>query len=230
MGRTTVKYKDAFTRGVYDEVHRLDQYVREIHESLKRSHAILEQQTKQDVAKARDEEAQQDIAIAFLDPEHDLLEVFPAMFSSATFVSIFSFFEHEMFSLCKRLQRIRNYTATYRESDGKGIDQAAAYLEKVCGLTKVKSIRTWEEVKRLQEIRNVIVHRRGEFREEGAPDDEDGEIRKYVEKRTDIKIDADNTLLVTKEFCFHVTGVVRQYLLDLIAKMPDTDTYQEWAR
>lgn len=230
MGMFTVKYKDAFRRGIYEEVHQLDEYVREIHESLKRSHESLQQRAAELVSKGVDEETQQEIAISFLDPEHNLAEVYPAMFSATTFVSIFSYFEHEMVSFAQRLHKIRGYKVALKDMASQGIEQAAIYLDKICDIKGPKQITTWHEIKRLQDIRNVIVHRRGILKEKGAPDANDAAIRQYLKDRTDILVDAGNTLVLTKDFCLHAIGVVRDYLLELIAKMPDTDTFEERAR
>jgi len=49
----------------------------------------------------------------------------------------------------------------YIDMKGKGIDRAKVYLEKVFGVDLQAGMQSWQEIKALQKIRNVIVHEDG---------------------------------------------------------------------
>jgi len=230
MGMIQVKYKDAYASAIRSECDQLTEYVTEIHKSLAGSHKALEKSVAEAIDKTEDEDAQQEIAISFLDPEHNLLEVFPAMFSAATFVSIYSYLEHEMVGLCKDIEKRRKLSIALDDLAGAGIDQAAKYLEKICAIKEPKKGAAWSEIKHMQHVRNALVHRRGIMREKTATEDPEKAMREYVNSRPAISINSAETLVLTKDYCLHAVKTIRDYLLETVGKLPDTETFEERAR
>ena len=58
---------------------------------------------------------------------------------------------------------------------GKGIDRARLYLQKVMGLPLNTSV-VWQEIKRIQKVRNVVVHNDAKLA------DADKDLIEYVER------------------------------------------------
>jgi hypothetical protein len=99
-------------------------------------------------------------------------EYFPSLQRRSALLTVWGFLEHELDALCVLYQSEKGFRLSFSDVSGKGIDRSTLYLEKVAGLEGLKASREWDDLKRLQRIRNVIAH-------------DDGKLQDHQGKRKD---------------------------------------------
>jgi uncharacterized protein YutE (UPF0331/DUF86 family) len=87
---------------------------------------------------------------------------FPNTLRRSAFLSLMSFFENSLNKLCEVYEERLDIKLNFTDMNERGIDRAKLYLEKVIQLDFPNS-SDWEKIKKLQEIRNIIVHRYSEI-------------------------------------------------------------------
>jgi hypothetical protein len=94
-------------------------------------------------------------------PANELQEIFeyyyPNLQRRSMLIILFSFFERQLDQLCQLFAKEQQLSITHADLKGKGIDRTRLYLQKVIGLPLTASV-TWQEIKRIQRVRNVVVH------------------------------------------------------------------------
>ena len=95
---------------------------------------------------------------------------FPPLITPRTFIAIYSYLEHQLVELCMFLQRRRNLGISVNDLHGGGIDRCQNYLEKGFGYKFPSQTKEWREIKDLQRVRNLLVHRRGVLERDGDAD------------------------------------------------------------
>jgi hypothetical protein len=97
-------------------------------------------------------------------------EYFPTLQRGSALITLFSFMEHELDNLCFLFANEKGIQIRLNDLQGKGIERAVKYLEKVVGLNIDKSGKVWAEVKAIQKIRNLVVHNGGRLKDrDGNP-------------------------------------------------------------
>jgi hypothetical protein len=109
------------------------------------------------------------------DESWDLQEIFEEYFPSlqrrSALLTIWAFLEHELNALCSLYQSEKGFQLTFSDLSGKGIDRSTAYLEKVAGLHGLKGSPEWNDLKAIQNIRNLIAHNDGRLRDRQVNED-----------------------------------------------------------
>ena len=83
---------------------------------------------------------------------------FPSLQRSSALITLFGFFEFQLFKLCDIYQKYSKLNISHKHLSGKGIVKARVYLEKVINLETRQNSSEWQEIKNIQKIRNLIVH------------------------------------------------------------------------
>lgn len=107
------------------------------------------------------------------------LEYFPSLQRRSALITLFAFFEHELNKLCALFQATDNYQLSLRDVAGTGIGRARTYLNKVALVDLTDSLQSWSEIKKIQALRNLVVHADGRFSQDSQTDR--SALRKYVE-------------------------------------------------
>ena len=119
-------------------------------------------------------------------------EYFPSLQRRSALVTLFSFFEHELDALCKRIQLQENSRLALADMAGKGIHRSTTYLSKVCDIAGILNTPEWQEIKNIQMVRNVIVHADGKFR---VPAEASPKVVSYVQNAPKLNGDKEVNLL-----------------------------------
>jgi hypothetical protein len=99
-------------------------------------------------------------------------EHFPSLQRRSALLTIWAFLEYELDALCSLYQSEKSFRLTFSDLAGKGVDRSTAYLEKVAGLHGLKRSREWNDLKAIQNIRNLVAHNNGRLRgHQGNPKD-----------------------------------------------------------
>jgi hypothetical protein len=116
-------------------------------------------------------------------PPSELREIFefyyPNLQRRSLLIVLFSFFERQLDQLCQVFAKEQHLSIVHTDLKGKGIDRARLYLQKVMGLPLSNSVN-WQEIKRIQRVRNVVVHNDAKL----ASVDKD--LLEYVEKAKEL--------------------------------------------
>jgi hypothetical protein len=91
----------------------------------------------------------------------------------------------------------KGFTVTLDDLRDKGIDRSTNYLQKVAGLDLHGGSQEWLEIKKIQNIRNAIVHRAGKLRGDPA-------VIKWVNELESLSLDDEGEIVVGKGFLSHV--------------------------
>jgi hypothetical protein len=114
-------------------------------------------------------------------PPGELQDIFayyyPNLQRRSLLIILFSFFERQLDQLCELIAKEHRAQIVHTDLKGKGIDRARLYLQKIAGLPLDTSV-VWQEIKRIQKVRNVIVHNDAKLT--GA----DKDLIEYVERTT----------------------------------------------
>ena len=83
---------------------------------------------------------------------------FPNLQRRSTLIILFSFLEHQLDLLCELFAATRRLNIVYTDLRDKGIDRSRRYLIKVMRLPLDDNSAIWQEIKKIQKVRNVVVH------------------------------------------------------------------------
>ncbi|EAZ80413.1 hypothetical protein [Algoriphagus machipongonensis] len=87
---------------------------------------------------------------------------FSSILNESTFLTVYSKFESEFFSICEMIQHLDNLKIGPKDINSKGyIQQAYKYLKIVIGINLTSLNDKWREINFYGNIRNAIAHKRG---------------------------------------------------------------------
>ena len=85
-------------------------------------------------------------------------ETFPTRERSAGLITLFGWFEFHLNRLCILCEKHKKVKISYQDINGKGIDRAIKYLEKVIELEIPKNTQNRENIQIIKKIRNAFIH------------------------------------------------------------------------
>jgi hypothetical protein len=134
-------------------------------------------------------------------------EYFPSLQRRSALLTVWGFFEHELDRLCLLYQSEKGFRLAFSDLSGKGIDRSTTYLEKVAGLEGLKASREWNDIKTIQNIRNVIAHDDAKLRDhQGKPKD------RVIKDMAKIGFLGGDDELILEEGCLsRVVGACKSY-------------------
>ncbi len=134
-------------------------------------------------------------------------EYFPSLQRRSALLTICGYFEHQLDKLCMQYQSEKSFKLALSDINGKGIDRSATYLEKVAGIDVHKTSNEWNQIKKIQKIRNVIVHQDGKLHDhQGNP------IKAATDYINQVEfLDGEDEVQVNKGFLKYVVDIYKQY-------------------
>lgn len=145
------------------------------------------------------------------DLENLFTEYFPSLQRRSALITLYSFFENELDGLCSLYKTEKAFSLEVSDLKSTGIDRATLYLEKVAGLNVHKSSQEWKTIKRIQLLRNLIVHRSGRVSEA-----KDKPLIQLVDSSQTLTLKPDGEIVVEKGFLSLAVNTYKNYfkLLD----------------
>ena len=152
-----------------------------------------------------------------------LNEVFPVFLYKSFIVSWYSFVENELFMFCNILERENDLILSHKDLSDRGITQARKYLVKVAAIDLVQV--HWNELINIGKIRNVIVHRDGDF-----TDAEIKDLKQYFDEHNLIENSRTNKFLPHLQYCRHLIELADNFFKNLYfdgGKTTSRSTYEK---
>jgi hypothetical protein len=193
------------------DTDRLEKYIDKLSKVLM---SIQENFTKDidEYAKKLPEEQQSDWYEWNSDKYSDLNTEFPRIHNNALFVSIYSYFEASINSLCNFFESVTDIRIKCKDLQGNGIDNYRKYLKLVHNVEFPDNTTEWSDVNRYRKIRNYIVHSNGKLDSTKKTDC----IRQYVKKNPDLITIDDHDCLTILSPCNHIfVGIIRSSLAQI---------------
>ncbi|MEZ2354660.1 hypothetical protein [Caballeronia sp. RCC_10] len=149
------------------------------------------------------------------DQTWDLNEIFEAFFPNlqrrSAFITLFSFYEHELDSLCQRFKRAEKLTLSLKDVRGNGLEPATLFLEKVAQLPPQRDTPHWMEIKMIQSIRNLFVHADGRVNTQ-----QKAELA-YINSCNDLSLNKRHEVIIGGNFLSHTLGIFKKHFQDIDA-------------
>lgn len=96
----------------------------------------------------------------------------------ALFQGIWSFFEDCLNTLCGQIAHHDSSRIKLKDLNGQGVERSQNYLIKIGKLDIDRSIGKWQQIKCLNDLRNIIVHRDGRIKMNFDDENEEFQISK----------------------------------------------------
>jgi len=134
-------------------------------------------------------------------------EYFPSLQRRSALLTIWGYFEHELDKLCLLFQSEKSFKLSLSDLSGKGVDRSTTYLEKVAGIDACKTSKEWNHIKKIQLIRNLIVHKDGKLKDhQGNP------IKAAIDyiKQMD-SLEGEAEVILKEGFLNHTVATFKEY-------------------
>lgn len=141
-------------------------------------------------------------------------EAFPALQRAATFLVTWSAFEHRLDDLCQEAAKALELQIMPSDLRETGVRRARTYLVRAAGLSGAWANDLWQEVARLQSLRNLFAHCDGTLCEDHAKQ------RDYASSSPHMTVKHDSVTLKAG-FMPHVLKVQEQFLRGLQETIED---------
>lgn len=147
------------------------------------------------------------------------LEEFTNVLRKSFFVNLYAFLESRLLKGCriKKSERV-DIRLSLSDIRGQGIDKARVYLEKVLEIP-FDFGPDWQEIQRYKSLRHCIVHNEGRL-DEGFSD-RNNALRTYVEDKDTLSLSSDGAIILSRDFCEEVLGVVQGFLESICLKLQE---------
>lgn len=146
---------------------------------------------------------------------------FPTILRSSLLISVDSFLEKTLVSLCIPGESGIPFTPFEDPKDKRSIiSKAMSYLEAESDL-KFSCTKSWDYIRDAHKIRNCFVHDGGNV----MMSDRKNQLLKIIKKREYIRKNRGHNLILDKEFCLELIDVIEKLFVDL-SKDQDGNFYR----
>ena len=135
-------------------------------------------------------------------------KIFPYLQRSAAFLSVFAFIEHNLNLVCETLRKEYNRNLSFKDLNDKGLERIKNYLKKEIGIDFPDQTESWNEIKSMNKVRNVIAHGNSEV------DPDDSNLIEYIDKNSYFDVQ-DNTLLLQEGAVKYLLSYIEIFLKEL---------------
>lgn len=138
--------------------------------------------------------------------ESIFVEHFPNLQRLSSLITLYSFLESELNNLCDLLIEENAYKITLKDLNGKGINRAVKFLKKIEGLSINTNSKNWNEITRIRELRNLIVHNNGILSDKEQP---------YVNSNKFLKGNIGDEVTILEGFLARVLSVFTTFFKEI---------------
>jgi hypothetical protein len=142
---------------------------------------------------------------------------FPSLQRRSALITLYAFFEYELDKLCRRVKAESGYKIDLSDIGDKGILRSTTYLLKVADMDGIRGSKEWQEIRKIQSIRNLIVHADGKL--PPSPDGRKSKIDEYVEQSARLQRTDDGDLNITEGYLAHCLMTFHTYFEQLHAAL-----------
>jgi hypothetical protein len=133
-------------------------------------------------------------------------EYFPSLQRRSALLTLCGYFEHELDKLCLLYQSEKSFGLGPSDLSGKGIYRSTRYLQRVAGLNIHDQSQAWNDIMKIQTVRNVIAHKGGRL-----PDPPDRAVADFMKKITSLSRDDDGEIALGAGFLSYVVQTYMNY-------------------
>lgn len=142
-------------------------------------------------------------------------DIFIGTYRKSTLVSIYSFLENTMRSLCEYIYEVNEYPIKLDDLKGDGIQRSKEYLEKMAKI-KFDSINSsWSNLQNLNALRNCIVHTEGDIKNFKRSQ----KLKNIVENNDYLSLERDRDIVIEREFIDETINEVEKLIDYLFFKI-----------
>lgn len=118
--------------------------------------------------------------------------LYPNTVRYSLFITVYNHFEYSISEACIDLQKDHPNAVNLSDLNHKGITRAYKYLEKVVGIKEPFEPASWQKLKDLNDLRNVIVHNNAKIESRRT---EISKVIERLEKWAPLRIEEDKVFL-----------------------------------
>jgi hypothetical protein len=195
-----------------EEVRSLRDFLQVAEQAFERQLDDLKKRFGQLAAQISDPDEGDLAAEPLRDEYWQVQDVFPQIQRKALTAVVLGFMEHQLNELCSALASRDNIQLRVSDLSDRGFVRARKFLIKVIGLDLSGTESTWEELRQIQAVRNVIVHRDGSLK-----GDDLSKVRAYVDASQHLAADGD-ALEIKATFVPYALDVSERFALEAFAR------------
>ncbi len=202
------------------EIDRLEEYSTFVSQLLRRESALLTDNANNEAVRISED----DIADFLYDDYNKLDDVFPNILRSSLIVSAHSLLECNLdllLSINKRHHSIRKLTKEEKKGKNK-IEQIVQSLQISKGFDDA-TLSSWEEIKHIANIRDIVVHDDGILRvgqRNKQRDNEKKKLQKYIKESIFLDLDELNNnkyrIKLKETYLPHILETIRLFFRELL--------------
>jgi hypothetical protein len=132
------------------------------------------------------------------------------IFTKSAIISIYTYLEFFLDDFCKKIHEYDGKSISPKDLSGNGIFRSRAYLEKVLLINFSSLNSEWNELVKLNKIRNFLVHSNGV----AASEETKSEICKAIQGISGVKLEEDH-LKVSSSYIGHMLSVIEKTLTEI---------------
>ena len=179
--------------------HKLEdvkQYYEELETKFQRDKKRLSKRYDEETGNGKlDSEIQYQLDEYFSEENYIIENIFLKTFHYSTIVTVYSLLEISLNDLCRFLRNSKKLSLSLEELRGNGIKRAKLYLAKVC-LIDFPESNEWNEILKLNKIRNCIVHAQGDIEDAKSPKT----LRNIVASTRGVELENDRFIRIDSEY------------------------------
>ena len=180
-----------------NELEEVKQYYEELEYKFQRDKKRLSKRYDKEVGNGKlDPETKYQLDEYFSEEHYIIESIFLKTFRYSTIVTVYSLLEISLNDLCCYLCNTKKLALSLDELRGDGIERAKLYLAKVCLVDFPETGNEWNEIQKLNKIRNCIVHAQGDIENAKSPQ----KLRNIVANTSGIELENDRFVRIDSAY------------------------------
>lgn len=156
-------FERVFRHQSRDKLESFREYTYEIEAKFNRDKTRLEDSFSK-ATKGLSDSERREVEDYFSDDYYIIEEIHVGLYRKSTLVSVYSFLENSLNTLCRHLYKRYGYPVALEDLRGEGIVRARCYLEKLADVDFYRLNSEWSRISSFNKIRNCIVHSEGNIK------------------------------------------------------------------
>lgn len=208
-------HRRVFELTVNSHIEHFTYYLDKVEAEFKIDKAKTHKQLKElCVGLSEDEVAQ--LEYEYSDEFYLIDDVFVPIFYASSTMSLFSFFESEMISLCKQLDRTVSPDQSFATIGGKGLEKAKEYLTNQIGIDISDLNTLWSPLKNMASVRNCLAHANGDIAQMKCGEKE--KLQKIIASTNGLSLAHETEIRIEKGYLIDRAADISRFLLQVQAR------------